>query len=242
VNDIDKKIKVSVATPVFEYYGRGVEVLDDMFRTIASQTLKEIQVVVSDHSITDDIEEFCNLNEYNLNIKYIRNENNRGNPSSNTNNAIDNSDGEIIKIFQQDDFFYDTEALEKMYNVMINSDSKWFVCGAIHTRDDGNMFFNPMYPRWNNKMMLERGNNSIGGLSVLSIKNVVKTRFDKNLRMLLDVDFYYNTMLNHGMPIFYQDILISNRVRDSDTLSAEVNDEEVQKEFEYCRKKHGITI
>ena len=63
-------------------------------------SLKDVQIVVSDHSINDDIQDYCNLNEHNLNIKYIRNENDRGDPASNTNNAIDNSDGEIIKIFR----------------------------------------------------------------------------------------------------------------------------------------------
>ena len=97
-------MKVSIAVPVFEYYGMGISVLDDMFRTISQQTFKDVQVVISDHSVNDDIEEYCKFNEYDLNIKYIRNEDDRGNPCSNTNNAIDACEGEIIKLFQQDDF------------------------------------------------------------------------------------------------------------------------------------------
>ncbi len=233
-------MKVSIAIPAYEYYGRGVEVLDDMFRTISNQTLKDVEVVVSDHSRINDIENYCKQNEYNLNIKYIRNENGRGNPSINTNNAIDHCNGEIIKIFQQDDFLYDTEALEVMYNQMINSDKKWFVCGAIHTRDDGHTFFNPMLPRWDPLMILEDQHNFIGGVSVTSIKKEVKVRYDSELRMLHDVDFYYHTMLQYGMPIFYQDILIANRVRDTDTLMAEITPEEVQQEFQYCHKKYNL--
>jgi|TARA_B100000287_G_scaffold64616_1_gene56112 glycosyltransferase involved in cell wall biosynthesis len=234
-------MKVSIACPTFEYYGRGVEVLDDMFRTIAAQTFKDIEVVVSDHSKIDVIEDYCKENEHNLNIKYIRNENGRGNPSINTNNAIDNCSGDIIKIFQQDDFFYDTEAVEKMYNAMTNSDAKWFACGAVHTRDDGHTFFNPMYPRWDDKIMLYPGYNFIGGVSVTAIKKEVTVRYDPELRMLLDVDFYYQNMLNYGMPIFYRDTLVANRVRDTDTLMAEVTEEEIEEEFQYCFKKHGIS-
>lgn len=233
-------MRVSVAVPVFEYYGRGVEVLDDMLRTISYQTLKDVEVVISDHSRNDMIENYCKENEYNLNIKYFRNENDRGNPAINTNNAIDNCTGEIIKVFQQDDFFYDTEALEIMYREMTQSSQKWFSCGAIHTRDDGYSFFHPMFPRWDDKLILEDQHNFIGGVSVLSIKNEVKTRFDPNVRMLLDVDFYYNVTLNYGMPILYQDILVANRVRDNDTLMMEVSEQEVKEEFEYCHKKYGI--
>jgi glycosyltransferase involved in cell wall biosynthesis len=233
-------MKVSVAVPVFEYYDRGVEVLDDMLRTISYQTLKDVEVVISDHSVTDDIENYCKKNEYDLNIKYLRNENGRGNPAINTNNAIDNCVGEIIKVFQQDDFFYDTESLEIMYREMTQSTKKWFVCGAIHTRDDGHSFFHPMMPRWDDRIILEDGNNFIGGVSVLSFKNEVKTRFDSNVKMLLDVDFYHNAMLNYGMPILYQDILIANRVRDTDTLMSEISESDVVDEFKYCHKKYGI--
>jgi glycosyltransferase involved in cell wall biosynthesis len=233
-------MKVSVAVPVFEYYGRGVEVLDDMLRTISYQTMKDVEVVISDHSKNSDIENYCNENKYNLNINYLRNENGRGNPAINTNHAIDNCKGEIIKVFQQDDFLFDTEALEIMYREMTNSPQKWFVCGAIHTRDDGHSFFHPMLPRWDDRLILEDQRNFIGGVSVLSIKNEVKTRFDSNVRMLLDVDFYYNSMLNYGMPILYQDVLVANRVRDNCTLMSEVSAEEVIEEFKYCHKKYGI--
>jgi hypothetical protein len=235
-------MRVSVAIPTFEYYGRGVEMLDDLLRTISYQTLKDVEVVVSDHSKNNDIENYCNENEYQLNIKYFRNENGRGNPAINTNNALDQCSGEIIKVFQQDDFFYDTEALEIMYREMTQSNQKWFACGAIHTRDDGNTFFHPMLPRWDDKMILEKGNNFVGGVSVLSIKNDVKTRFDSKVRMLLDVDFYYNAFLNYGMPIFYQDVLVSNRVRDTDTLMSEISEEEVEQEFKYFHQKYGIIL
>ena len=42
------------------------------------------------------------------------------------------------------------------------------------------------------------------------------------------------------MPIFYQDTLICNRVRDTDTLMAEGTPEEVQEEFKYCKKKYDL--
>ena len=57
-------MKVSVAIPTFEYYGRGVEFLDDMFRSISVQTLKDVEVVISDHSVDNSIEDYCKLNKY----------------------------------------------------------------------------------------------------------------------------------------------------------------------------------
>ena len=64
-------MKISVAVPVYEYYDRGVEFLDDMFRTIEIQTMQPDEIVISDHSVTDDIENYCK--SYDLPIKYKRN-------------------------------------------------------------------------------------------------------------------------------------------------------------------------
>ena len=124
---------------------------------------------------------------------------------------------------------------------MSNSSEKWFVCGATHTRDDGHTFFNPMFPRWDDQMMLYPGYNFVGGVSITSIKKEVAVRYDPELRMLLDIDFYYKNFLEYGMPIFYHDILIANRVRDTDTLMAEVTEEEIEEEFQYCFKKYGLS-
>ena len=235
-------MKISVAIPTYEFGGKGVDFLDDMFRTLSIQTLKDFEVVISDDSVDDKIENYCNLNEYDLNIKYLRHTGKKGSAAINTNFLLDHCDGEIIKLFFQDDFFYDTEALEKTYKAMNGSSEKWFVCGAIHTNDDGESFFNPMFPRWDDKMILENNHNFIGGTSVLSIKNEVKTRFDSNLLMLLDVDFYYSCMLEYGMPIFYHDILIGNRARNPYAKKEGLTSEDIQKEFEYCHDKYGISL
>ena len=235
-------MKISVAVPTYEFGGRGVEFLEDMFRTLSVQTLKDFEVVISDDSVDDKIENYCNLNEYDLNIKYLRHPGKKGSAAINTNFLLDHCDGEIIKLFFQDDFFYDTEALRKMYRAMTNSTKKWFVCGATHTNDDGASFFNPMFPRWDDNMILKPGYNFIGGSSVLSIKNEVKTRFDLNLLMLLDVDFYYSCMLEYGMPIFYHDILVGNRANNPDAKKEELSSEDIQKEFEYFHDKYGISL
>lgn len=233
-------MKVSVAVPTYEYYGRGVEFLDDLLRTISIQTLKDVEVVISDHSISDSIKNFCEENIYKLSIKYIRNTEDIGNPCSNTNTAIDNCSGEVIKVLLQDDFLYDTEALKVIYEELVCSEKEWLVCGAIHTRDDGHTFFNPMYPRWSEYMIMENGNNYIGSPSVVAFKNDVKVRFDSKVAMLMDVDFYYNMKLKYGDCIYLNDILIGNRVRDTHTWKERITEEQVKNEFIYVHEKYGI--
>ena len=231
--------KVSVVVPAYEHFDRGVEFLDDLFRTISVQTLKEVEIIVSDHSTEDNVEKFCALNEYNLNIKYIRNKEKRGNPCANTNVAINHATGDVVKVFFQDDFLYDTTALEKIYHELMSSESMWLVNGCIHTKDDGHSFFHPINPRWDSNMILSPGCNFIGAPSVVSFKKESKIRFDENVAMLMDVDFYYNMFLTYGHPIYLNDTLIGNRVRE-DTWQKTITQEEVDKEFKYVHIKYGI--
>jgi glycosyltransferase involved in cell wall biosynthesis len=233
---------MSVAVPTFEYYGMGVEMLDSMFKSIKNQTLDSIQVVVSDHSRNNEIENYCNMNIYDLDIKYIRNDKERGNPGFNTNNAIDNCDGEVIKVMQQDDYFYKNNSLEKIYNLLNSSNESWLVCGAIHTNDNGNTYYRPMFPSWSDMMILYYNNNHIGGVSVVAIKNTVVKRFDANVRMTLDVDYYYNLKTTYGDPIYCNSLLIVNRVREYNTLSSEISQEEIEEEYKYCHAKYGISL
>lgn len=230
--------KISIAIPTWECNGKGVEFLDDLFRTIEIQYFTDFEVVISDHSknndILDKVEEYRNK----FDIVYVKNKNKRGNSSANLNNAIANCSGEIIKIMFQDDFFYDDEALEKIYYSLSDSDNMWILNGTNHTMDDGHSFFWEMYPKFNDNLL--KGNNTISSPSVVSFKREVNNYFDENLIYLMDVDYYYSMREKYGDPIFYNDILVSNRKHKNSVSSSISNKEEIIfKESEYCMKKYG---
>ena len=48
-------MKMSIAVPTWESYGKGNEFLDDLFRTLEIQTFQDFEVVVSDHSKDDKL-------------------------------------------------------------------------------------------------------------------------------------------------------------------------------------------
>ena len=64
---------VSIAIPVYEMNSMGKYFLDISLRNIANQTYKDIQVVISDHSVNSELEELCNLYSEKLNILYLKN-------------------------------------------------------------------------------------------------------------------------------------------------------------------------
>ena len=236
------EIKVSVVIPCYEYGGKGLRYLSDILRTISQQTLKEVEVIIPDHSVNTDIEEFCRDNIFDLNILHYRNEVDRGNAASNKNVGMDFARGKVVKMMYMDDYFFTNDALEKTYNTLMNSDKMWLVCGTNHTRDDGKTFDTYIMPRWNDNMLRSRGNNTMSGVSVLSYKNNnMHIRWDPNTCMLMDVDFYYSLRSKYGDCIYLNDCMITQRVN-KDALSSTISDEDVQKEFVYCREKHGIRL
>jgi len=234
-------MKMSIAIPTWESYGRGNQFLDDLLRTIDIQTFRDFEVVISDQSQDDNLLEVVNQFKDKFKIVYIKNENDRGNGPANTNNAIDNCSGDIIKVMFQDDFFYDDESLEKIYTELSTSDKTWLLNGCNHTQDDGHSFYWEMFPRWNDRLL--EGVNSISSPSVLAFKNNVKRRFDTKLIYFMDVDFYYGMNVDYGQPIYYNDVLISNRVGNA-SITSEVSNKNrdyyVTTETKHCKEKYGV--
>lgn len=237
-----EEVKVSVIIPSYEYNGKGVYYLSHLFRTISQQTLREVEVVVPDHSLNSEIEEFCMDNIFDLKILYKRNQKGRGNASINKNVGMDLATGKIVKMMYMDDFFVLPTSLERTYDALMNSDKMWLVCGTNHTRDNGKTFDTTIYPKWNNYMLHGRGNNTMSGVSVLSYKNDnMNVRWDPNTCMLMDIDFYYQLRNKYGDCLYLNEVHVSQRVND-DALSSTISDESIQKEFEYCREKFGVVI
>jgi glycosyltransferase involved in cell wall biosynthesis len=231
--------KMSIAIPTWETNGRGVEFLDDLLRTIEIQSFKNFEVIISDHSQNDDILIKCQEFNSKFDIKYFKNENNRGNSPANMNNAISKCSGEIIKIMFQDDFFYDDEALEKIYYALSDSDKMWLLNGTNHTRDHGNSFYWDLYPEFNDKLLM--GVNTISSPSVVAFKRQSEIIFDETLVYFMDVDYYYGMKKKYGDPVFYNDILITNRFHENSISSNIKNKEEMMSdESKYCFQKYGV--
>ena len=228
-------MKLSIAIPAYESHGRGCEFLLHQFEKFNIQTFKDFQIVISDHSINDDIENLCMLYSGILNIKYLKNVNNRGNSSANLNNALKNCDGELIKIIFQDDFLWDQYSLEKTIQYF-KQENNWLVSACQHTNDDGKTFNREFYPRYHEKIHL--GINTISSPSVLTIKNKNKIFFDERLIWLMDVDYYKMCYDNFGPPTVLNEITVVNRISKVQ-LSNNMPEKTKNIELNLMIKKHG---
>lgn len=201
--------KISICIPTYEFGGKGVFYLSELINTIRKQTLKDFDIVISDHSIDDKIYEYVKTIDNEFDIKYVKNLQKRGSQSANTNHAIKHAKSEIIKIIYQDDLLFHNNYLESVVSEFEKSDKKWLVSACNHT--DGISYYRDFYPKWNEDILT---NNTLSSPSTISVLKKHLELFDENLKMLMDTDFYFRMFYINGEPIYLNDVKISNREHD----------------------------
>jgi glycosyltransferase involved in cell wall biosynthesis len=209
------KSLVSICIPVYEMNGYGISMFRVLMNSISKQSYKSIQIVVSDHSKNKIFEDI--YKQFDLNIKYLNYSDNYGNGPANTNNAIKNADGSIIKTIFQDDFFIDDEAIEKMVDCLKKSNG-WIATGCMHTNTEGKVLERPHIPMWGGmgKDKTAASYNAIeqkiGCPSIIMFRKNSSLEFNERLTMLMDYDFYYQLGRLYGAPSILKEYLIGVRV------------------------------
>lgn len=243
--------EISVCIPTYEYGGKGVQFLSELFNSLSQQTFEDFDIIISDHSKDEEIMNYCRYCDYDFDITYIQNPNGRGYQASNTNCALENAEGRIIKLIYQDDIFVDEKALEKIKNKFDETNCKWLFHGFTHTKD-GIETHRDCVPFWA-EMTLE-GNNYLGSPSCIAMLNEVKMNMDEKLKLLIDTELYHRMRMEYGMPEIVSDILIANREHDDRVSSSGVDYNMVcsassgkqwlvnKQELEYVQLKHSDFI
>ena len=190
-----KKPHLTVAVPTHDMPNK-VYFLRRLFDSLWNQSFQDFEIVVTDNSEDYDLEEVCEW--YRTGIRYIRNP--RKGMAQNTNEAIKQSKGDLIKILYMDDYLAHDNSLR---NIVNKFKGQWMVSGCKHSFD-GNKVFNTHWPEYSND--LRTGNNTIGSPSVLTIKNKDPLMFDEEMTWLLDCDYYHRLYEKHGKPTILEDV------------------------------------
>lgn len=133
-------IKVSVIIPVYN----GERYLRECLDSVASQTLKDIEVICVDDGSVDStpgiLDEYA-LNYANFNVYHIKN---RGTWRARA-FGLSHANGEYISFCDSDDMMR-PDMLEKMYEGAVSSNSEMVICGFRRCRKepkDGNLISAP---------------------------------------------------------------------------------------------------
>jgi len=187
-------MKISIVIPTYEMKGYGTEYLKYNINSIINQTFTDFEVIITDHSIGNEIKEL--IESYNdARLVYIRNEDNRGITSANYNHGTKFTTGEIIKPIMQDDYFSDEDSLEIIHKDFLTG-IKWAICGCHHTQDRKKSFHD-LIPVWNGNILFL---NTVGCPSCIAYLKNTNVQWDERLLNHMDLKYYYDMHKRHGLP------------------------------------------
>jgi glycosyltransferase involved in cell wall biosynthesis len=184
--------KVSICIPAYNQ----TQYLQILLASIEAQTFKDFEVIVSDDSSTEAVAEMAKSYSEKFPINYTRNKPALGSPE-NWNAAIKKASGQLIKIMHHDDFFSESNSLEKMvacldygnYDFVFANTTIQNVLSPqtqrVHTiKEFHKILKNPE---------LTFFGNPIGAPSTLLCRQEIakKIQYNKKLIWLVDVEYYY---------------------------------------------------
>lgn len=217
---------ISICIPVYNMKNKGVEFLKQALESLQTQTNKDFEVVVSDDSEDNYIEDFIENYSCELDINYFKNTSGKKGNSGNMNNAIRKARYEIIKPLFQDDWVVN----DRMIEDIIDSKSKWGALG--YKRSTGVICI----PIWSNRILF--AGNTIGMPSGIWFKKTEDTFFDENLNWYMDTEFYYKLYKLFGNPTILSNIYYIVRVWEGQISSIIDKKEISKKEILYIKDKY----
>lgn len=230
----------SIAIPTHDYYGLSNLYLNRLLQTILIQEYKDFNVTISDQSTNKDVYYLCKKYDNLLQINYFTGTP-IGNSTKNINNALEKSDGYIVKPMFMDDFFYRPDALNviKKY-IDLKKEYTWGLCSTNHFIESSFDFHRFLRPYIHPDLIY--GVNTMGCPSVSFYKKENEILFDENLRYLVDTEWYYSWNKKYGRPIIIDETIISTSQGDIST-SVSIQQEDsfqslVEDEKKYCLNKH----
>lgn len=190
--------RISVAIPTHDMQN-GEFFLNRLLDSLEKQTFRDFEIVITKE----------------------------GKMAENTNAAIKQSRGEIVKILYMDDYLM-PDALKH-----IDEEFKggWLASGCVH--DTGFEVGTPHLPSFTPGSLV----NTIGSPSVVAFENNDPLLFDEKLSWMLDVDLYERLYERYGFPTLIQSMDVAMGLH-AGQMTNILTDKEKQKEVEYVAKKH----
>lgn len=227
----------SILITSYECHGYGVQFIKENMEAIISQEYRPIQVVISDHSKNDDIENVISaMDTSGVEVIYKRYEEHYGNPCHNWNNALLYATGDYIHYLALDDRLYDKKSVMTIVNYAEkNKESRWFATAHI-TEPENTKFI----PRWNDNILIK---NTISGPSAIVIrKDLRHIRLDPAFIYNLDLDWYYRLYKEAGVPNCIGDPCWINRCGPHQLTRVVCTAENNRREDEHLIKKYGYPL
>ena len=203
----DRKL-ISICIPAY----KRIDFLQRLLKSIAVQEFRDFEVVVTDDSPDENVQILCTEYSSKFLLFYYRNEQPLGTPE-NWNEALRKANGQWIKLMHDDDWFSDQYSLKNFADETArNPDASFFFSAYTNLYEDGRT--ENVFPSHYRMRSLQKhpttliSKNIIGPPSVSLTKNDQRLVYDKNLKWLVDID-YYIRYLSKAQSVFINKTLVN---------------------------------
>ena len=232
--------KVSICIPAYKQAVYMRRLLD----SISMQNYLDYEIIISDDS--PDYTVYDVLSDYhNLKIIYQKNNISLGSPE-NWNESIRLSSGEYIKIMHHDDWFANEDSLYKFVKMLDeNPDSDFAFSGSLNVSSEQSrvhfMTESKAVEIRNSPDCLFTG-NFIGAPSA-TIYRRKDTKFDENLKWLVDLEFYIRLLRENNNFIFTTEPLVSIGISETQVTNDCINNRTLENfEYTYVYDKLNLSM
>ncbi len=163
---------ISILVPIYRNIPNFDFLFDRCLTSIREQTYQDYEIVITEE----------------------------GNMGNNTNKAIQEARGDVLKILFQDDYFTNKHALKTIVETFRGG---WMASGCLH--DNGKVCFNPHTASYEG---IPEGRNTIGSPSVITVQKDCPL-FNEELQWVLDVDWYRRLYEKYGLPTILDDLNVT---------------------------------
>ena len=213
---------ISICIPAY----KRTHFLKRLLLSIENQSYTNYEVIISDDSNDNSVEELLKEFKGKLEVKYFKNENPLGTPA-NWNHAISKATGQWIKLMHDDDWFANEHSLEKFASATKYGHP--FIFSAYSnkielTNNTEMLFFNEKLKNsiLKNPLLL-LAKNIIGPPSVTLFQNSVKEKYDERLKWRVDIEYYIRN-ISKGVGFAYiNEPLINVGVSESQVTNSCLN-------------------
>jgi glycosyltransferase involved in cell wall biosynthesis len=224
--------KVSICIPTYNQAAYLKKTID----SVLAQTFNDYEIIITDDSPNDSVKDLVSSFSRKDVIKYFKNPVQLGSPE-NWNESIRKANGEYIKILHHDDWFYDNRSLAKYVAMLGKSQNVDFAFSATKACSalNGDYVHSPTPEQLKNlgkEPTVLYCNNFVGAPSNTIFRNKKNFLFDKNIKWLVDIDFYIRMLQHNGNFAFTEEVLSVTNLPEGRVSDHCANNKQVEL-FEY---------
>ncbi|MGN6267184.1 MAG: glycosyltransferase family 2 protein [Ginsengibacter sp.] len=221
--------KVSVCIPAYNQ----PECLKITLDSVIRQTYKDFEIIITDDSPGDLVKNFiCQYPDKEKKIKYYKNQIRLGTPE-NWNECIRRSTGEYIKILHHDDYLNSESSLAKFVQLLDDNPKSDFAFCAIQLAPQRGAMYHRIISRnlvnaiQANPLLLF-ADNWIGAPSTTIFRKKSDILFNKNLKWIVDVEFYLEQMRTNRRIVYLPELLVLIGLQKGRVSDQCINNKQIQ--------------